>query len=221
MNIDLAQGIILYLILLVSLSVHEWAHAFSAEKLGDPTARSMGRVTLNPISHIDPIGTVLIPLFMIFVSPGFFIIGWGKPVPVDPRYFKNRMQGDIVVSMAGPFSNFLICIATVIVGGILLRFAPSDGLFLIISLILMMNCVLMIFNLIPIPPLDGSHVMKYIVKMREETYFNLARYGFIILIVLINIPAFRQILGTAISTAMGIFLIGLDLIAGFGSSTGI
>jgi Zn-dependent protease len=214
---SLSDGLILYLILLSSLSVHEWAHAWTASKLGDPTARSMGRVTLNPIAHIDLIGTVIIPLFMILFSPGFFLIGWGKPVPVDPRYFKNRTRDDIFVSMAGPLSNLVICVLTVVVGGLLLNLFTTQALYQVLSMVIMLNCVLIIFNLLPIPPLDGSHVMRHVVGMRDETYYRLSQYGFITLIVLINIPGFRQIFGGAIQSAMGFFMIFLHAIAGLGN----
>jgi Zn-dependent protease len=169
---ELQQGIILYLILVGSLSVHEWAHAYVADKLGDNTPRSQGRITFNPMAHIDPIGTVLIPLFMIFMSPGFAIFGWGKPVMINPRNFAKWKRDDILVSMAGPASNLVICIIVAVAGGILMRFQPEfSGL---IIQILMINAILIIFNLLPIPPLDGSHVMKHIVGMSEETYARIA-----------------------------------------------
>lgn len=196
MDIDYKQGLTLYLILLASLSVHEWAHAIVADKLGDNTPRSQGRVTFNPIAHIDPVGTVFIPLFMILFSPGFAIIGWGKPVMVNPLNFRNRVRDDILVSMAGPASNVVICLLMVFIGGVLLKFVPAiTGL---LGQVILLNCVLIVFNMIPIPPLDGSHLLKHAVGMKDETYLNFARWGFLILIILINIPVFRQVFGTAI-----------------------
>jgi len=212
MEIDYKQGIALYLILLASLSVHEWAHAIVADRLGDHTPRSQGRVTFNPIAHIDPIGTVFIPLFMILFSPGFAIIGWGKPVMVNPLNFRNRVRDDILVSMAGPASNVVICLLMVFIGGVLLKFVPAiAGL---LGQVILLNCVLIIFNMIPIPPLDGSHLLKHAVGMRDETYFNFARWGFLILIVLINIPAFRQVFGTAIYFSAEFFYKFMMLIVG-------
>ncbi len=211
---DLQQGIILYLILLGSLSVHEWAHAIVADKIGDPTPRSQDRVTLNPISHIDPIGTVLIPLFMILLSPGFAIFGWGKPVPVDPRNFSKPVRDDIWVSMAGPLSNLIIILLTVILTGIALRFGFSGEVIQLAILVVSINAILILFNLLPIPPLDGSHVMKHLVGMRDETYYGIARYGFIIILVLINIPAFRMLLGTGIAWMRDLSLNLIALIAG-------
>jgi Zn-dependent protease len=212
MDIDYKQGLTLYLILLASLSVHEWAHAFVADKLGDHTPRSQGRVTFNPIAHIDPIGTVFIPLFMILFSPGFAIIGWGKPVMVNPLNFRNRVRDDILVSMAGPASNVVICLLMVFIGGVLLKFMPAiAGL---LGQVILLNCVLIIFNMIPIPPLDGSHLLKHAVGMRDETYLNFARWGFLILIILINIPAFRQVFGVAIYLSADFFYKLMLLIVG-------
>ena len=200
---DLKQGIILYLILLGSLSVHEWAHAYVPDKLGDNTPRSQGRITFNPVAHIDPIGTVLIPLFMIFFSPGFAIFGWGKPVMVNPRNFSNWKRDDILVRMAGPASNLVICFIVAILGGILMRFEPQfEGL---IIQVLMINSILIIFNLLPIPPLDGSHVMKHLVGMSEETYARIAMWGILILLVVINFQPTLAIIRTGMSFLLGVF----------------
>jgi Zn-dependent protease len=183
--------------------VHEWAHAYVADKLGDNTPRSQGRITFNPMAHIDPIGTVLIPLFMIFMSPGFAIFGWGKPVMVNPRNFAKWKRDDILVSMAGPASNLVICFIVAIVGGILMRFQPEfSGL---IIQILMINAILIIFNLLPIPPLDGSHVMKHIVGMSEETYARIAMWGILILLVVINFPPTIGIIRTGMTFLLAIF----------------
>ena len=212
MDIDYKQGFALYLILLASLSVHEWAHAVVADKLGDHTPRLQGRVTFNPIAHIDPLGTVFIPLFMILFSPGFAIIGWGKPVMVNPLNFRNRVRDDILVSMAGPASNIVICLLMVVIGGVLLKYVPAIGGLL--GQVILLNCVLIIFNMIPIPPLDGSHLLKHAVGMRDETYLNYARWGFLILIILINIPAFRQVFGAAIYLSAEFFYQLMLLIVG-------
>lgn len=203
---DIQQGIIFYLILVGSLSVHEWAHAFVADKLGDPTPASQGRVTLNPISHIDPIGTVVLPLFMIFFSPGFAIFGWGKPVQINPSYFRNKARDDIFTTLAGPASNLAICLVTLLVGSIILRLVPNaTSLVPLFQMVILLNCVLIIFNLLPIPPLDGSRVMKHLTGMSEETYTKFARWGFVLLLVLINIPIFRQVFGSLIWSSMNFF----------------
>ncbi|WP_269522825.1 site-2 protease family protein [Coraliomargarita parva] len=208
----LANGLILYLILVICLSVHEWAHAFVADKLGDTTPRSQGRVTLNPIAHMDLIGTVILPLVMILFNPGFVIFGWGKPVMIDKRKFKNWKRDDILVSMAGPASNLLLCVLATIVGGFLMRFNPElSDLFV---RFIVVNAILLVFNLVPIPPLDGSHVLKHLIGMKELTYFKLSRYGFLILLVLINFPPFQKAIGIAMFAVTGVFTNLAQIIAG-------
>jgi Zn-dependent protease len=176
-----------FVVLVFSLSLHEAAHAWMANRLGDPTARMLGRVTLNPIKHIDLIGTIIIPLFMIFM-PGYgrFLIGWAKPTPVTPRNFKNITRDDILTTLAGPVSNILAAIVATIALVILSK-ASADGaaivhllagsgaidpsvisasptllpLALLFYMGITLNVILFIFNLIPLPPLDGSHVIRH------------------------------------------------------------
>ncbi len=194
------HGLGFWLILLCSLCVHEWAHAIVADWIGDPTPRFQGRVTLNPIAHIDPIGTVLIPLIMILLSPGFSIIGWGKPVQVNPRFFKNPVTDDLLVTLAGPAANFALAFLLSITASVVLSLAPeaqSARWELLFGQAILLNCLLIVFNLLPLPPLDGSHVMKHLVRMSDQTYQNLSRYGFIILIVLLNFTPLPQFLSQA------------------------
>lgn len=209
---DLPFKLMLYFILVGSLSVHEWAHAYMAYRLGDNTAERAGRLTLNPFAHIDVIGTVILPLFMLLASPGFAVIGWAKPVPFDPRNLKNRALGDILISMAGPASNLLICLGVSVIGGGVLRILPDVGP--LFGFVIWINAILMLFNLIPIPPLDGSHVLKQVVRMREETYIRFAQWGFIMLLILINIPQFRHGLFIAIRFVFALFAILGGAIAG-------
>lgn len=196
------RGLILYLILISSLCVHEWAHAFTADKLGDRLPRSMGRVTLNPIAHMDPIGTGLIPLLMIF-GPLFLgsgmplaLIGWGKPVPISLPNPKTRRRDDLLITAAGPLSNLLIASCIAFLGGFLKHLSPD--LVSLCAHIIYLNIALFIFNLIPVPPLDGSHFLKHALGMSEEKFQNYARYGFIIMIVLINLEGFRHLMSSAI-----------------------
>lgn len=202
---DIAQGITLYLILVGSISVHEWAHAYSADRLGDDLPASQGRVTLNPIAHIDPIGTVVLPLFMIFAPMGgLAIFGWGKPVQINPRSHKNPVRDDLIITSAGPLSNLVIALGAAIIGSMAgLVNQETLGLF---GMIIMLNVVLFVFNLIPIPPLDGSHFLKHAIGMTEEAFFKLSMYGFIIILVLINIPGFRLLMSTAIHAVMAPFV---------------
>ncbi len=199
--------ILLFLVLLGSLSVHEWAHAITADKLGDPLPRADGRVTLDPRAHIDPIGTIVLPLIMIFVSPGFAIFGWGKPVRISLPNPKTRKRDDVLITVAGPLSNLLIALVTTLFFStwIALGFPVSDSGFKLYEIIVHLNCILFVFNLIPIPPLDGSHILKNAINMKDETYYNLSRYGFIILLVMINLPPFQIFMGTMIQFSSNVF----------------
>ena len=203
---NLQEGLIFYLILVASLSVHEWAHAFAADKIGDPLPRSQGRVTLNPIVHMDPIGTFLLPLAMIFLNPGFAIFGWGKPVQVSLPNPKTRVRDDLVITGAGPLSNLLLAIAAACIGGLSLWALPEMGsLKGLFEAFILINCLLFLFNLIPVPPLDGSRFLKHAVRMREETYADFARYGFFAILVLINLPKFREVFYSILLAMTGFF----------------
>jgi Zn-dependent protease len=194
------DGLIFYLGLVVLLTFHEFAHAWAAWKLGDDTARLQGRLSINPIVHIDPIGTVLLPLFMIFGPAQFtrFALGYAKPVPFNPAFLNNRWRDEMLIAMAGPAMNIIL--AVVLVG--LARVAVIFGSDTATELFLQMaglSLVLCFFNLIPIPPLDGSHVLRNLTGMTYETYFNLSRFGFIAIILILQIPPVRQVLGMAVS----------------------
>jgi len=202
---ELRQGLILYIVLVASLSVHEWAHAYSADRLGDDTPRSQGRVTLNPLVHMDLIGTVVFPLICIFVLKGGFFFGWGKPVMVNHANFAHRRRDDILVTLAGPASNLVLALIAAIIGGLVYTADPKTAeLFM---LIIFLNVALAVFNLLPLPPLDGGRVMRHVVGMSEEAFINLSRWSFLILIVAINIPPVRRLLGLAIETVSIPFMI--------------
>jgi Zn-dependent protease len=190
------DGLIYYIGLIVLLTLHEFGHAWTAWRCGDDTAKLQGRVSLNPLVHIDPVGTVLLPLIMIFASPsvGRFLVGWAKPVPVNPYNLGNPRRDDILVTMAGPGMNLVL--AVVLVGlarvGILVHSDDMAGLCIQWAELSLMLCF---FNLIPIPPLDGSHVMRNVTNMSYETYNQIARFGFIAVIIVLQIPLVRQVLG--------------------------
>lgn len=180
--------------LLFSVIAHEYAHGYAALKQGDTTAYSLGRLTWNPLKHIDPFMTILLPLVLWFGSGGKMLLGGAKPVPVNPRNYRNFKRGDVIVSLAGVFTNLLIAIACVILipviglaGGLATAVEPSAGILQAMMKIgVRLNMLLVAFNLIPIPPLDGSHVMKYLLPPSWSfRYMQLSRYGIIILIVLI------------------------------------
>lgn len=156
--------------LLFAMVAHEYAHGYAAYRYGDPTAYQLGRLTWNPAKHIDPFMTVLLPLMMFFATGGRMLFGGAKPVPVNPRNYRKYKEGDIVVSLAGVTANLLIAIASVpviIIIGMLGQALPAvlkplAILQLMFVIGISVNLTLMMFNLLPIPPLDGSHVMKYL-----------------------------------------------------------
>ena len=199
---------------LFSLSFHEAAHAFMAHKCGDDTARLLGRMTLNPIVHIDPIGTLLLPGIAFLSSlagGGVFMIGWAKPVPVNPLNFNNYRKGEILVSLACTFSNLmLIAVGSLICRALVMYYLSEETLIRILDsesqvemfranpfftfffIFAFLNSILFIFNLIPIPPLDGSHVLEqFLSGQAAEAYNRVMRpYGLIILIALLWLGVF-------------------------------
>ena len=186
------EFIIVIIILLFSIIIHEIAHGAAANFLGDPTARDAGRLTLNPMKHLDPIGSIIVPLTMIFISMASnlpaVIIGWAKPVPINPLNFRDKKYGQAKVALAGPGANLAIAV----VFGIIIRFFPAtnslflQNLELIFGYIVWLNLLLAIFNLIPIPPLDGSHILfTFLPRAFDGFKVFLYRYGFIILILFI------------------------------------
>ncbi len=195
----IVEGLISYLGLIILLTFHEFGHAWVALKCGDDTARLQGRVSLNPIVHIDPIGTVLLPLLMIFLSPGVsrFMIGWAKPVPVNPYNLRNPRLDDILVAMAGPAMNVVLAVALMALAraGLLAHVEQLADLCVQMAALSLLLCF---FNLIPIPPLDGSHVLRNLTGMSWEAYANFARFGFIAVIVVIQIPFVREMLRLAV-----------------------
>jgi Zn-dependent protease len=204
----LVDGAISYLCFLIVLAFHECGHAWMAWKRGDDTARLLGRVSLNPIVHIEFFGTILLPLLGILLSAAGsgaakFVIGWGKPVPVNPANFKNRRLDNMLVGISGPFMNIVIAfgaIALVHLGNVL----HSNLLIELCFRIAIISLFLCFFNLLPIPPLDGSHVASYILGWSDETYHNIARFGSIIIIIVIQIPAVMQLLSFLTRFTLGI-----------------
>lgn len=207
-DIQISQKLILMFyflpIFLASLSIHEFAHAFAANKFGDDTAKSQGRLTLNPIKHIDLIGSIVMPI-LAFTS-GFMLIGWAKPVPVNRNKLRNQFRDDAIVSFAGPFSNLILAVLVYLLFKLLANFdiEISPILYNIIRLTVIFNIFLFCFNLLPLPPLDGSHILfdlfpnKYTAKL-----LNLGIYGTVILFLFIYSPLW------------GIFMNLVDWINGF------
>jgi Zn-dependent protease len=191
----LVSGLILYLGLLVLLTFHEFGHAWMAWKFGDDTAHSQGRVSLNPLVHIDLIGTVALPLLLIFMAPGGFLLGWAKPVPVNTDNFRSPRADDIMVTLAGPWMNLLLAIAIMGLArlGHMLHCSSMVEVCLNTSRLSLLLCF---FNLLPIPPLDGSQVARSLIGMSHETYHQIARYGIFILILVLQIRTVQQTLDT-------------------------
>jgi len=157
--------------LVCSLSIHEAAHAWMANRLGDPTAKSLNRLSLNPVNHIDPMG------MLMFLVVGF---GWGNPVPFNPKYFKNHKLDTVKVALSGPTSNLLFAIILTIIYRVI-PLGPSVSM--IFEIVIALNIAWMIFNLLPIPPLDGSHLLETLIS--PNAYFWFQRYGIFILIFLL------------------------------------
>jgi Zn-dependent protease len=188
---ELQQFLLMAPVLLFSMVAHEYAHGYAALKQGDPTAYQLGRLTWNPLKHIDPFLTVILPILTFF--GGGFIFGGAKPVPVVARNYRNYRRGDIIVSMAGIVTNLALavcCTLLFVVLGLLGRVAPglTDSLALLQFMMrygIIINLVLAMFNLLPIPPLDGSHVMKYLLPPTWSLrYQRLGMYGIFVLMLL-------------------------------------
>lgn len=203
-------------ILLFSIIVHEIAHGWVALRLGDPTAKMLGRLTLNPIPHIDLVGSILIPL-MSLAAAGNVFIAWAKPVPVDPNNFSRPRRDDILVSLAGPFSNlilaFLCALAVLLIvpavrllSGPGAESAPQAGLFLVNMFFggAYLNIALALFNLLPVPPLDGSHVVASALPPAASLQFRRIGFlGVIALIFLMRVPAVASAFHAAIMALFG------------------
>ncbi len=200
-------------ILLFSVVIHEISHGLMAQRCGDPTAREMGRITLNPIPHIDPIGSILVPLFSLFAT-GRVFIAWAKPVPVNPLNFRNYRRDDLLVSVVGPISNLLVAFGCAL--GVIL-FANTSALIsgslppvaikgfnFLINMFnegVYLNVWLAVFNLVPIPPLDGSHVVaSFLPERASEQYRQIGFFGIFLLILIMQNAAFSSFLGTIVGT---------------------
>lgn len=203
-------------VLLFSVVVHEVAHAWQALREGDTTARDLGRITLNPIPHLDPVGSILVPV-VLHLLPGNFLFGWAKPVPVNPRNFRHQRAGDIRVSLAGIVANLglaiLCALGLALLGSLDGVFPPGEQpgatVFSILTYGVFINLILAYFNLIPIPPLDGSHVLRHLLpESLRDGYRAMGRYGIgILFLTLVAFPG-------AISAVLSPVLIAFDLILG-------
>ncbi len=221
-----------FAVLVFSLSLHEAAHGWMASRLGDPTAKMLGRVTLNPIKHIDPIGTLLVPAVMLFL-PGYgrFLIGWAKPTPVTPRNFRNITRDDILTTVAGPVSNVLAALGATLALLLLSKFsvnganivhqlagagmldpaliASSPTLFplaLLFYMAMTLNLILAAFNLLPLPPLDGSHVFRHMLPYKALRVYDSLGIFSLILILFVGARVVGMIVSPALDLVNGILL---------------
>jgi Zn-dependent protease len=192
------KAALMAVVLLFSIIVHEVAHGYVALLNGDPTARMLGRITLNPVPHIDPVGSILLPL-MLLISQSSFLIGWAKPVPVNPLNYRNYRWGEFAVSAAGPVSNLVLAA----IFSVVLRLGlENPGLMQLAYYGVSINILLALFNLVPIPPLDGSHILALVLpREMARLYAHLQPVGFILILILmftgilwaILMPLYRQI----------------------------
>jgi len=201
---EMIENIFIIVLLVESIVLHEMAHGYVALLFGDQTAKRQGRITFNPIPHIDLLWTIVIPIIAFFLSKGTFIIGGAKPVPVNPLNYRRPVMGNICVSVAGVTANFLIAVIMILLLNIVHfisgNLAGTTAAYILLQVALL-NIVLAMFNLIPIPPLDGSHLFEYLLpKELRRSYENLGRTGagFIILILVINIPGLWNIFSTVL-----------------------
>jgi Zn-dependent protease len=225
-DINIGNLILWFIVFLFSLTIHEASHAWTSERFGDSTGRYLGRITLNPIPHIDPVGTILFPLAGQLFS-GFIMFGWAKPVPVNPLLWRQKTKANILTSAAGPASNLIFASVALIVAKILLGTgvlvhsvsvqtradilsAADDGSFMvpvakILSIAILLNISLGIFNLLPIPPLDGSHILQSLLPYEAAAaYEQLRSFGFILLFGLMFTGVFGAVIRPFVNLALAI-----------------
>lgn len=211
-------------VLLFAICVHESAHAWMANRLGDPTAKMLGRVSLNPLVHIDPFGTIIMPLILIVL--GFPPFGWAKPTPVDPRNFKNKVKDDILTAVAGPVSNFITALVAIVVLAIIvhgsdtpignhMRVATTaEALATLFYDAMWINVILAVFNLIPLPPLDGSHVIRHFLSYNTLRVYDRFGYGALIVVLFILPMIGFNLVGILITPFMAFYQALLALFLG-------
>jgi Zn-dependent protease len=212
MDLNPGRIMIWFVIFLLSLTVHECAHAFAAEKSGDPTGRYLGRITLNPIPHIDILGTVIFPL--IAFTSGAMMFGWAKPVPFNPMNLRDRRWGEIFIALAGPFSNIMLVILFMIITKLVITdpmmlLSDNDPVAMVLNTGIQLNIVLAVFNLIPIPPLDGHHVLRNLLPdSLAEAYAQIPdMVGFAVLLLLIYVGFTGMLIRPVLSLVYNLLLL--------------
>jgi len=202
----LFDGLIDWVLLIIVITFHEFGHAWAAWRLGDDTARLQGRITLNPVAHMELVGTVVLPLLAIFLRASApvlasFIIGWGRPVPFDRNNLRRGRFDEMLVAMAGPMMNVIIA---------LLAMAVVRGAMLLNQHLVIEPCLrlaqlsmfLCFFNLLPIPPLDGSHVLKLLTGMSYEAFWRFSQFGIVIVLMVLQVPPVQDLLHNSTVTSL-------------------
>ncbi len=204
---DFFPAIFYFLVIIPSAIMHEYAHGWMADRLGDPTARYAGRLSLDPRVHIDPIGTLLLPLLLFFGSGGSFMFAYAKPVPFNPNNLRDQRWGPVYVALAGPLSNFLIAFVI----GLIVRVLPISVFSDLLSVIVLANVLLGVFNCVPIPPLDGSKLLfAFLPASMENVKIFLERFGFVL--VLIFVFYFSHLINPIVEYFMALFTGGNSMI---------
>lgn len=212
--------VIYMVVLLLAISAHEAAHAWMSDRFGDDTARLLGRVTLNPVAHTDPIGTLLIPIvgFVVGSAGGVFpLIGWGKPTPVNPLRWRNKDMANVMVSAAGILANLFIAICGFVIIKVLLttgwwftKGSFQEPVKLLLDMLLTMNVSLAVFNLLPFPPLDGSKILEtFLPASAQPTLALMEQYGYLILMVLIYMGFFSAIIRPVMAVVYYLLWLGV------------
>jgi len=196
--------------MLFAITVHEASHAWVAARCGDTTAKALGRLSINPIKHIDLIGTILVPIVILVLSHFNFAFGWAKPVPINPNLFKNRNRDEILVAVAGPLSNFLMALSWTGIAKLAIISHPEHSVIALFFLLsakagIIINLVLGFLNILPIPPLDGGRIVAALLPYRWSIkYQKLESYGFLILLALMFTGILATILNPLINATLGL-----------------
>lgn len=208
-GLTLAQfrtGLIFYFIFIASLCIREWARAWTIDKLGDPNPAAQGRLTLNPIAHMDLFGSVIFPLVCIFFPASGIVFGWGKPVIPNPSYFSNPKRGEVIAALSGPVANFLVALGASVFFGFAHRISPATEQ--LYANVLLVNIMLAVFNLVPLPPLDGGVLLKHLVGMSEITFYRISQWSLLVWLAVIWLNPVQ----VAFITAMNLCSMPFELI---------